>query len=639
MLLLHISSMLPFETLEEKIHQFRKASTEELARQLSYTPHSFTDEEKVQLLRFWSNCDKPVFTAKHQGILSGCFVSKESRIIDDLRTTSLKILNQSPEIREALGTLAIPDALSILGKEFYGRVFGEYGDDSVAQLVPGTVAFEGMSFLYSMQVSHHRFIPKIGKSSRYRDFSRKGSDGNYQYLIDPFVREAGMEPEFRETADALVRLYESFASTAGEGRIVFLEQLKDALTYDAFREGVQRDLENLGLNDAGDAELQQAYEKTLVPMRLDAARHILPLATISATAALLNGQSARDLLLRGYTAPRGESLIFTELLRRELEPAFGPLLSDIEPQPEHHDQENDREKREKKRERSREWRQFLYGQARVGELSALPSGTITLPAAEKSFADDEFPGYIVEQHEPFHRIFDPKTGVEVEIATDDDISDLAAAILREGNAHMALGQAKYAAAAKSLGEKKELVLNYAATKLRRNRRHKPGRAFERVNFEISIKGITVGELRDLRRHRTQTNLEPPYFSPLQDFYLAPALLRTAAGDIVREKYGQAAALYSLLAEEINPETAQTILPLATKVTANMQVNLRQAHHLIELRTQPGAHGNYLRICQMLYVGMKHEFPLVRETMTHVNKETEIDYGRAVQEIRAMRKKK
>ncbi len=624
-----------FEALEEKLQRVRTSSAEGLTKQLSYTPHHFTDEEKVQLLRFWSNHDQPVFTAKHQGILSGCFVSKESRIIDDLRTTSLKILNLSPEIREALGTLAIPDALSILGKEFYGRVFGEYGDDSVAQLVPGTVAFEGMSFLYSMQVSHHRFIPKIGKSSRYRDFSRKGSDGNYQYLIDPFVREAGMEPEFRETADALFRLYESFASKEGEGRNELLEQLKDALPYDAFREGVQKDLENLGLKDAGDAELQKAYEKTLVPMRLDAARHILPLATISATAALLNGQSARDLLLRGYTAPRGESLIFTELLRRELEPAFGPLLLDVDPQPEHAEQE----KREKKRERSREWRQFLYGQGRAHELSALPTGIITLPAAEKSFADDEFPGYIVEQHEPFHRILDPKTGVEVEIATDDDLSDLAAAILREGNAHMTLGQAKYAAAAKSLGEQKELVLNYAATELRRNRRHKPGRAFERVNFEISIKGITVGELRDLRRHRTQTNLEPPYFSPLQDFYLAPALLRTAAGDLVREKYGQATALYSLLAEEINPETAQTILPLATKVTANMQVNLRQAHHFIELRTQPGAHGNYLRICQMLYVGMKHEFPLVRETMTYVNKKTEIDYGRAVQEIRAMRKGK
>src|SRR3989344_801601 len=537
----------------------------------------------------------------------------------DLRTTSLRIFHQSPEIQQALSELNVPDALRALGMDFYERVFDEFGDDSVAQLVPGTVAFEGISFLYSMQVSHHRFIPKIGKSSRYRDFSKKGKDGQYQYLVDPFIMEAGLEHSFRDVANQLFQLYESFASKEGGSRQELLEKLQEILPYDKFCTGVQGDLQKLSMEKATAAELQQAYDKTLVPMRLDVARHLLPLATISATAALVNGQSARDLLLHGYTTPRGESLILSELLRRELQPSFGPLISDVDPCPEHPNEE----KKHKQERRSRERREFLSTQRSTRYLtSPLP----LLPEAESVHPDTEFPEYIVQEHELFHRVLDVKTGIEVEITTDDDVSALVTAILRESDSHLSLGEAKYMVKSMKPEEHQQRVLTYAATELRKNRRHKPGRAFERINFEISIRGITIGELRDLRRHRTQTNLEPPYFSPQEDFYLSPALHNTRTAESILQGYRDCAQLYQRLAEIINPETAQTILPLATKVTANMQVNLRQAHHLIELRTQPGAHGNYLRACQMLYVGMKHEFPIVKETMTYVNKETEIDYG-------------
>ena len=506
----------------------------------------------------------------------------------------------------------------------------------MAQVVPGTVAFEGMSFLYSMQVSHHRLIAKIGKSSRYKDFSKRGSDGEYQYMVDLFIAGAGLEGRFRQGLNPLFTFYEGLAAKDGTQRSEIIDYFKTkSLPYDHFCELVQGALRSKNLEEARSEELTKAYERTLQPMLLDAARHILPLATISATAALVNGQSVQDLLLQGYTTPRGESLAFTELLRRELEPGLGPLIGNVDPG----------SLEDMKRQRSHESREFLTRQREAKGEKYTPIRDITpgrvfeYITPLRVFQDDELPAYVIEAYPRFTRIVDAATGFKVEVATEQKLPDLVAAIIEEGDPHVSLGAAHHIAEKMPDSQQREVALRYAATEFRKNRRHKPGRAFEAVNFEVSLIGVPIGELRDLRRHRMQTNLEPNYFSPGEGFYIAPAIAQSSLGEKLLRQYEAIHHLYDTLAEKINPETASLALPLATKVTMNILMNYRQAHHFIELRTQPGAHSNYSRLCQMLYVGMKQQFPLVKDTITYVNKETEVDFGRAVQELRQIRKNK
>ena len=80
------------------------------------------------------------------------------------------------------------------------------------------------------------------------------------------------------------------------------------------------------------------------------------------------------------------------------------------------------------------------------------------------------------------------------------------------------------------------------------------------------------------------------------------------------------------------------MPLASFQQMQLTVNLRELHHILELRTQPGAHINYKRACQMIYLAAREFFPLLDKTLVFLDRSTEIDYGRGLQELRARRKK-
>ena len=55
------------------------------------------------------------------------------------------------------------------GNEFYAKVFGQYGDDSISELVPHgfAVCLEGIPVLWSTYLLHYRTLSAIEKSTRY----------------------------------------------------------------------------------------------------------------------------------------------------------------------------------------------------------------------------------------------------------------------------------------------------------------------------------------------------------------------------------------------------------------------------------------------------------------------------------------
>jgi thymidylate synthase ThyX len=55
------------------------------------------------------------------------------------------------------------------GKEFYAKVFGQYGDESISELVPlgFAVCLENIPILWSTYILHYRTLSAIEKSTRY----------------------------------------------------------------------------------------------------------------------------------------------------------------------------------------------------------------------------------------------------------------------------------------------------------------------------------------------------------------------------------------------------------------------------------------------------------------------------------------
>ena len=141
---------------------------------------------------------------------------------------------------------------------------------------------------------------------------------------------------------------------------------------------------------------------------------------------------------------------------------------------------------------------------------------------------------------------------------------------------------------RAMGMEDRMAVVRAYVGERANRRHKPGRALERVDYRFDVLA-DYGAFRDLQRHRMLT-VEWQALSPRHG-YTRPEPVdlagATAAFDAAMER---SAALHDVLVDNF-PAQAPYAVCLAYKVRFVLQLNAREAMHLIELRSRaPGPPG-------------------------------------------------
>jgi hypothetical protein len=132
---------------------------------------------------------------------------------------------------------------------------------------------------------------------------------------------------------------------------------------------------------------------------------------------------------------------------------------------------------------------------------------------------------------------------------------------------------------------------------RRNRRHRPGRAFERTDYRFEL--VTdYGAFRDLQRHRMLTIEWQPL--GIQLGYDMPDLVAEAGvGEGYSDAIERAEDLYRTLSGDF-PEQATYAVALAHRIRYVMQCNAREAMHLIELRSGAQGHPAYRRVAQQMH---------------------------------------
>ena len=129
---------------------------------------------------------------------------------------------------------------------------------------------------------------------------------------------------------------------------------------------------------------------------------------------------------------------------------------------------------------------------------------------------------------------------------------------------------------------------------RRNRRHRPGRAFERTDYRFEL--VTdYGAFRDLQRHRLLTVEWQPLTVDL-GYDVPDVIVEAGLGPAYEESLARSAELYYDLREDF-PVAAQYAVSLAFRIRYSMQMNAREAMHLIELRSGPQGHPSYRRVAQ------------------------------------------
>jgi len=306
----------------------------------------------------------------------------------------------------------------------------------------------------------------------------------------------------------------------------------------------------LNPKDPNDSDF--VYRSTITAKTCDTLRDVLPAATRSNVGIYGTGQAYEQLLLRLRAHSLQEMHEYADLMLIELRKVIPAFL-----------------KRVDLPDRGVAWSKYL---AETGErtrdlASKVLAGVKPEPRDEVTLVD-----------------WDPEGEVKVVAAALYAASDLPDDQLLE------------IARAMSPSEREAAFAAYVGE--RGNRRHKPGRAFERTQYRFDVL-CDYGAFRDLQRHRMLT-LEWQRLTTAHGYEIPPEIEEAGFSDDWRSVMDRSHEVSeSLLAEGLD-DAAQYAVAMAYRIRFVMQMNAREAMHVIELRSTPQGHPIYRRVVQKMH---------------------------------------
>jgi len=152
---------------------------------------------------------------------------------------------------------------------------------------------------------------------------------------------------------------------------------------------------------------------------------------------------------------------------------------------------------------------------------------------------------------------------------------------------------------------------------RLNRRHRPGRALEKIHYSWDLV-CDYGIFRDLQRHRMVDDLEWQLLTPRYG-YDTPTLIDEAGlTDEFEQCFSISLELYSTMQAAGYALEAQYATLLGHKMRWKVTYNAREAFHLHELRTSPQGHPGYRKLVQEMHEKLAEVHPLLADAMKFVN---------------------
>lgn len=177
-------------------------------------------------------------------------------------------------------------------------------------------------------------------------------------------------------------------------------------------------------------------------------------------------------------------------------------------------------------------------------------------------------------------------------------------------------EAKMRADEMSDDERGELLAAYVGA--RGNRRHKPGRAFENAHYTFAICG-NFGQFRDLHRHRMLTQ-ERQIINCDFGYDLPQELVDAGLEGQFRHAMEEAAKAHAELKADAGENLAQYVVPMAYRMRWYFHLSIREAFHLIELRSMPQGHEDYRRVVIRMQDEIAKVHPRLASYMKFVNRE-------------------
>jgi thymidylate synthase ThyX len=519
----------------------------------------FTSEERAVLDRYFTDVDGPVFALVDlPEVVKGALFSRYSRSGKSLKRLFLDEFHD--ETQEAATTQV---GLS-RAEDLYERVFIEYGDDSVAQLVGAHVAVEDASNILTKVLEWGRLMSYLEQSTRYVPYNDRPG-GRWRYHVPQELTDPALRSEFCRQADAA---FETYAR--------WFEPLQEH-----FR----------AMFPKSDGVSNFAYRMSIQAKVCDTLRGLLPAATTSNVGLYGSAQAFEALILRLRAHPLAEAREAGDRILRELRKVIPVFLRRVD-----------------NPERGGIWSDYIRetAEAVAHEAGRVPSEPEAAHRPRVSLTDFDAEG----ETKVVAAALYPYT-----CATDEELLETASRM--------------------SSDEREQLLSVYVGR--RQNRRHRPGRAFERARYRFDIVA-DYGAFRDLQRHRMLTMDWQP-LSPHLGCDMPPEIVSVGAESDWRAVMQGSGAMYGRLQRAGLPVVAPYAVSMAYRLRFYMDMNAREAMHMIELRTAPGGHPNYRWICREMrrLIAEEAGHRAIAAAMSFTD-ESDTDLGRLEAEQRSEAKK-
>ena len=302
-------------------------------------------------------------------------------------------------------------------------------------------------------------------------------------------------------------------------------------------------------------EPESAHARSIKAKALDLLRGLLPAASLSHMGIFATGQAYEQLLLRLYASPLPEARDYADMILAELKAVMPSFVARVE-----------------RPDRGGEWIDYLRerdgGRAALGRRGWGSTGR----AATRRAA--------------------PPCGC---CSAEGDEDRLLAALLFEA---ASCSEDEAISAVRALPPDERATMLSELVGERRNRRHRPGRGLEALRYRFEIVS-DYGAFRDLQRHRMLT-IQWQTLSPDLGAGVPEELEDAGVADTYREGLERSRAEHARLVDAGMPELAPYALCLGYRIRYVLDMNAREAMHLIELRSGREGHPTYRAVAHALH---------------------------------------
>ena len=335
-----------------------------------------------------------------------------------------------------------------------------------------------------------------------------------------------------------------------------------------------------------DGESPAARTRAVNAKAFDLLRGLLPAASLSHMGIYATGQAYEQLILHLIGHPLPEARRYGELVLDAIKAVMPSFVARVE-----------------RPDRGGEWVTYLQQRRDAGQRWAARLGL------DREDEADERPSVSL-------------------VHVDGTEEQLLAALLFED---VAVGEAETLAAVEALSDADRGAALADLVGDRRNRRHRPGRGYEALRYRFEVVS-DYGAFRDLQRHRMLTVQWQP-LSPDLGAGVPEEVVAAGVGDAYQRALDRSQAEYHRLAGAGLLDAAPYALCLGYRIRYVLDMNAREAMHLVELRSGREGHPAYRAVAHEMHRQICDVHPAVGCAMTHVDSDLEPRLERILSEMR------